>query len=479
MKFVATYKKLTILFSVLLFVVVSFLIWQEIQDMNRRKREQLNSFPNDLQQIKSAGVLKAAVDYNSTNYFIYRGKPMGFEYELLQALCNDLGVKLEIVVSNSIGDSFEGLKTGRFDLVARNITITKDRTEFLDFTIPLNSVKQVLVQRIQPEASEKVPYINSVLELAGKQITVQKNSSHHQRLLNLSEEIGGKIELITDSVMGAEDLIAKVASGEIDYTVCDHNIGKVNQFYFPNIDISVQVSLEQNVAWAVRKGSADWKNYLDTWITEFAKTRKFNHLYYKYFESPRVVERKESDFNSISGGKISKFDATIKQVAKELGWDWRLIAAVIYHESRFNENAGSWTGAYGLMQLMPSTAEAFGITDIGNPKQNIKAGVLLLNSLNKQFVEIIPDSTQRVRFVLAAYNIGLGHVTDAQRLAEKYGKNPNMWENNVETYLQYKSEEKYFKDPVVRWGYCRGDEAARFVANVSSLYQNYRNVIGE
>jgi len=253
----------------------------------------------------------------------------------------------------------------------------------------------------------------------------------------------------------------------------------VNQFYFPNIDISVQVSLEQNIAWAVRKGSSDWKNYLDAWITEFSNTRKFNHLYYKYFESPRVVERKESDLNSISGGRISKFDATIKQVAKEHGWDWRLVAAIIYNESRFNENAGSWTGAYGLMQLMPNTAEAFGVTDIGDPKQNIKAGVLLLNSLNKQFVETIPDSTERIRFVLAAYNIGLGHVTDAQRLAEKYGKNPNMWENNVETYLQYKSEEKYFKDIVVRWGYCRGDEAARFVTNVTSLYRNYQNVIGE
>ena len=479
MKFVTTYKKLTILFSVLLLVVVSILVWREIEEINRRKREQQNIFPNDLQQIKSAGVLRAAVDYNSTNYFIYRGKPMGFEYELLQALSKDLGVKLEIVVSNSIGDSFDGLKTGRFELVARNITITKERTEFLDFTTPLNTVTQVLVQRTKAEANEKTPYINSVLELAGKQITVQKNSSHHQRLLHLSEEIGGAIELITDSVLGAEDLIAKVASGEIDYTVCDHNIGKVNQFYFPNIDISVQVSLEQNIAWAVRKGSSDWKNYLDAWITEFSNTRKFNHLYYKYFESPRVVERKESDFNSISGGRISKFDATIKQVAKELGWDWRLIAAIIYHESRFNENAGSWTGAYGLMQLMPSTAEAFGITDIGNPKQNIKAGVLLLNSLNKQFVEAIPDSTERVRFVLAAYNIGLGHVTDAQRLAEKYGKKPNVWQDNVETYLQYKSEEKYFKDAVVRWGYCRGDEATRFVANVTSLYRNYQNVIRE
>lgn len=477
MKFVTTYKKLTILFSVLLFIAIAFLTWQEIEEINQRKREQLNQAPDVLQDIKDAGVLKAAVDYNSTNYFIYRGRPMGFEYEILQSLCADLGVKLEIIVTNSIGDSFEGLKAGRFDLVARNITVTKERTEFLDFTIPLNLVTQVLVQRRKTEGSKKAPFISSVLELAGKRITIQKNSSHHQRLMHLSEEIGGNIEIVTDSVLGVEDLIARVASGEIDYTVCDQNIGKVNQFYYPNIDISVQVSLEQKVAWAIRKGSSDWKNYLDVWIAGFVNTRNFNHLYYKYFESPRAFERKVSDFNSISGGRISKYDATIKRVAKESGWDWRLIAAIIYHESRFNENAGSWTGAYGLMQLMPSTAEAFGITDIGDPEQNIRAGVLLLNSLNQQFKANIPDSTERVKFVLAAYNIGLGHVTDAQRLAGKYGMKPDLWDNNVEIYLQNKSEEKYFKDAVVRWGYCRGDEAVRFVSNVTSLYRNYQNVI--
>lgn len=477
MKFVATYKKLTILFSIFLFIVVSFLVWREIEDIKRRKKEQQIVFSDDLQKIKNSGVLKAAVDYNSTNYFIYRGKPMGFEFELLQALCADLDVKLEIVVSNGISEAFDGLNNRRFDLVARNITITKERNDIVDFSIPLNTVTQVLVQRIKTEATTEAPFVNSVLELAGKRVTVQKNSSHEQRIVNLSEEIGSPIEMVTDSVLGSEDLIAKVASGEIDYTICDGNIGRVNQFYYPNIDISVQVSLEQNTAWAIRKGSSQLKNYIDSWITGFVNTRKFNLLYYKYFESPRVIERKESDFHSISGGKISKFDNIIRRVAKELGWDWRLVAAIIYHESRFNENAGSWTGAYGLMQLMPSTAEAFGITDIANPEQNIKAGVLLLNSLNQQFIESVPDSAERVKFVLAAYNIGLGHVNDAQRLAGKYNKNPNLWEDNVDVYLQNKSEEKYFKDAVVRWGYCRGDEAVRFVENVTSLYLNYQNVI--
>jgi membrane-bound lytic murein transglycosylase F len=154
-----------------------------------------------------------------------------------------------------------------------------------------------------------------------------------------------------------------------------------------------------------------------------------------------------------------------------------LISAIIYHESRFNEDAGSWLGAYGLMQLMPATAEAFGVENIEDPKQNVKGGVLLLNSLNNQFIKSIPDSTQRIKFVLAAYNIGLGHVNDAQRLAKKYGKNPLVWDGNVDIYLQNKMEEEFFKDEVVRFGYCRGEEATNFVRNVTNNYKQYKNVI--
>ncbi len=478
MKFVKTYKKLSVLFIILLFVFVALLIWKEIQEINNRRKEQATGFSDDLKRIQAAGVLKAAVDYNSTNYFIYRGRPMGFEYELLQAYCKEIGVNLEIVVSNNLNDAFEGLKTGRFDVIARNITITLDRREEVDFTKPIYQAKQVLVQRGQNSAND-TNYVSSALQLTGKTITVQKNSAHHKRLENLAEEIGGTIRIETDSLLGAEDLITKVAKGEIDYTVCDENIGIVNKFYYPQIDVSVQLSLDQNIAWAVRKGAVDLKGSIDKWLTGFESTRRFDHLYYKYFESARALERKESDFHSLTGGRISKFDATIKEVSKKFGWDWRLIAAMVYHESRFNENAAAWTGAYGLMQLMPSTAEAFGITNITNPKQNITGGIMLMNSLNSQFLESIPDSAERVRFVLAAYNVGLGHVKDAQQLAEKYGKDPKVWNNNVKDFLESKAEEKYFKDPVVRWGYCRGTDATQFVDNVVSLYNNYRNIIAE
>lgn len=466
---------LTHFFLLLLIAILNF----SCNSGKKSRKESTSVEMNDLKRIKSEGVLKAVVDYNSTNYFVYRGKPMGFKYELLQELCNELDVTLDIYVSNNMSETFDGLINGRFDLIAKNLTITKARSAEIDFTFPLEQTCQVLVQREKLPNGKDLTYVNSTLELAGKQVYVQKNTSFYRRLQNLSDEIGANIEIIEDSVFGVEQLVAKVAEGEIDYTVCDNNIAILNKTYYPNLDISMQISFSQNIAWAVRKGSDEWKVFLDKWIRNFKKTRRYRQLYYKYFESPRTVGRLESDFHSISGGKISKYDETIKELAKEHHWDWRLIASIIYHESRFNTDAGSWAGASGLMQLMPSTAQAFGIENYKLPRQNIKAGILFLNWLNNQFIESIPDSTERISFVLASYNIGLGHVKDAQRLAKKYGKNSKVWKDNVDLCLENKSTEKYYTDSVVRFGYCRGHEATNYVKRVTNNYVHYLNVIGE
>lgn len=477
MKFEITYKKAAAVFLFLFFIVVVIFLWNEIANSPEFVHTETIEKLNDFERIKRTGTLRAVVNYNSSNYFVYRGRPMGFQYELLQELCDNLGVNLEIVVSNDINETIDGLHNNRYELIAQNLTVTGNRKEDLDFTAPLIQTQQVLVQREKSPKNETAQYVNSVLNLANKKVYVQKNSAYHQRLIHLSEEIGGSIHIVADSTYEVEELITRVAEGIIDYTICDENIGILNQFYHQNIDVSLPISFTQNISWAVRKGSVQWKTYLDNWIEEQKPTRKYRFLYYKYFESPRAAERKSSEFNSITGNRISKYDKMIKEIAEKYDWDWRLISAIIYHESRFQEDAGSWVGAYGLMQLMPVVAETYGIENIEDPRENVKGGIMLLNALNNRFLNSIPDSTNRIKFVLAAYNIGLGHVYDAQRLAEKYGKNPKVWENNVDFYLRNKSQEKYFKDDVVRFGYCRGSEATNFVQRVTNNYKQYKNVI--
>ena len=440
---------------------------------------------NELTRIMKSGRLRAVVDYNSTNYFVYRGKPMGFKYELLQRLAADMGLELEISVSNNLQKTFEGLNKNKYDLIAKNLTVTKKRDETIEFTIPLEQTRQVLVQR-KPENWQNMSsqvmedsLIRNQLDLAGKEIYVQKNTSYYRRLVNLSDEIGEDIVIVEDTIFGVEQLVSMVAKKEIDYTVCDENVAKVNQTYYQNLDIATPISFPQNIAWAVRNDSGEWLKYLNNWIRNFKKTATYNILYRKYFENSRSSSMVLSEYHSIGGGNISPFDDLIKDAATEANLDWRFLAAIIYRESRFDPEAESWAGAYGLMQIMPESADLFRINEYEEPSQNIKVGVKLLKWLDKNLASEIPDSTERVKFVLASYNVGLGHVKDAQRLAEKYDKNPNIWDDNVDYFLLNKSASKFYKDSIVRWGYCRGEEPYNYVNNVLSTYRHYQNIIAE
>ena len=439
----------------------------------------------DLARIMKSGKLKVVVDYNSTNYFVYRGRPMGFKYDLLKQLTKDMGVELEISVSNNIQDTFDGLWRKQYDLVAKNLTVTKTRNKYIDFTTPLEQTRQVLIQR-KPDKWKEMSrvviersLIRNQLNLADKDIFVQKNTAYYKRLINLSEEIGAEINIVEDSIYGVEQLVGMVSKGDIDFTVCDENVAVVNQTYYPNLDVKTPISFPQNIAWAVRVDSDEWKAYLNNWILNFKKTARYRNIYNKYFRNTRSQQMVKSDFHSISGTRMSPYDDMVKAQCNKIGYDWRLVTAIMYHESNFDPEAESWAGAYGLMQIMPESADLFRINDFEEPEQNIRVGLRLLKWLDGNLKEQIPDSTERIKFVLAAYNVGLGHVLDAQRLAKKFDKSAAIWDDNVDFFLLNKSAAKYYKDPVVKWGYCRGSEPYNYVNKVLNTYKHYLNIIQE
>jgi membrane-bound lytic murein transglycosylase F len=186
-----------------------------------------------------------------------------------------------------------------------------------------------------------------------------------------------------------------------------------------------------------------------------------------------------SDYFSLTSGRISQYDELIKKYSGLIGWDWRLLASVIYQESGFDPTAQSWAGAYGLMQLMPNTARRFGVDRNSPPDQHIRAGVEFIKWLDDRFREKIPDQQERIKFILASYNIGYGHIEDAMNLAEKYGKDPHVWDNSVDEFLMMKSNQKYYMDPVVKYGYCRGIETYNFVSEVLERYADYKNILSD
>lgn len=172
---------------------------------------------------------------------------------------------------------------------------------------------------------------------------------------------------------------------------------------------------------------------------------------------------------------ISEYDAIIQVGVGRLGWDWRMMSAIVWNESRFNINAVSSQGARGLMQFMPRTAARFGLEgdELKDPKKNIETGVEYLKFLERRFAEI-EDRDERIKFVLAGYNAGPGHVRDAMALAEKYGYDPHVWVGNVEKWLLALQERKYYTDEVCRHGFFRGRYTVQYVRKVFERYDHYK-----
>ncbi len=437
----------------------------------------------DMAEIRKQGKLRVSIDYNSTNYFVYKGKPMGYQLELLQELCNHLGVKLDVTVSNDVEKNFKELNSCNVDLIASNLAITNERSADVSFTEPHCYTRQVLVQRksnsrvLSELTSHFSPLIRNQLELANKSIYVQKGSAFYYRLKNLANEIGDSINVIEIPDYESEQLIGLVAAGEIDYTVCDENVARINAYFYDNIDFETAISFPQKIGWAVRPNSPHLLEEVNIWLKGFKKSSKYERIYQKYFLNPRSVHLVDAGFNSLKGGDVSIFDPLIKSESASFKWDWRLIASLIYQESRFSPTAESWAGAKGLMQLMPETAEVFGVHDVNSPEENIRGGIKLLKWLDERMAIRIEDPTERIKFVLASYNVGIGHVLDAMQLATKNGKNPKIWDDNVDFYLLNKSKPEYFNDPVVKFGYCRGQEPYQYVKEIIERYEHYKNVM--
>lgn len=431
-----------------------------------------NTDKNDLQQIKDSGGLVVLTLYSSTSYFNYRGQDMGFQYELSEQFAKSLGVKLKIKVARNTHDLIRKLLAGEGDLIAYNLPITKEWKDSVTYCGEEIITHQVVVQR----NNGKERPLKDVTELIGKDIYV-KPGKHYDRLVNLDKELGGGILIhkVTNDSITMEDLITQVAQGKIPFTIADNDVARLNKTYYPNLNIQLSVSFDQRSSWAVRKNSVQLAAAANQWHKENMTSPAYTVSMKRYFEISKSIPH--SPILSLREGKISHYDQLFKKYAPEIDWDWRLLASLAYTESNFDTTAVSWAGAKGLMQLMPATARAMGVPPgkEQNPEESIKAAVKYIAATAQSFADVPKE--ERTQFVLASYNSGIGHVLDAMALAEKYGKNKYVWQDNVEEYILLKSNEEYFTDPVCKNGYFRGIETYNFVREVTSRYEQYKKKI--
>lgn len=427
----------------------------------------------DLPQIKDSGELVVLTLYSSTSYFIYRGQEMGFQYELSEQFAKSLGLKLRIEVAKSVDEMIQKLLAGEGDMIAYNLPITKEWKDSLLYCGEDVITHQVIVQ----QGRGKQKPLKDVTELVGKDIYV-KPGKYYDRLVNLNSELGGGIRIheVTNDSTTIEDLITQVAQGKIPYTVADNDLAKLNKTYYPNLNIDLSISFDQRSSWAVRKDSPELAAAATKWHQENMTSPAYTASMKRYFENSKMMPH--SPILSLKEGKISHYDHLFKKYSKDIGWDWRMLASLAYTESNFDTTAVSWAGAKGLMQLMPATARAMGVPPgkEQNPEESVKAAIKYITATDRSF-SMIPDKQERLNFILASYNAGLGHIYDAMALAEKYGKNKLVWKDNVENFILLKSNQEYFNDPVCKNGYFRGIETYNFVRDIMSRYESYKKKI--
>lgn len=470
----------------MMLVILSFLMGcrnnnttgSNLAEIKEKKQEPVDL---DFDKIKERGTLVAVVDNSSTGYFIYRGQPMGYEYDLLHRLAEDLNLELKIKLTADLEEAFDMLNSGEADIMAYHLTVTKERAQRVAFTQAHTEVRQMLIQR-KPENWRALKVheleeslIRNPLELGGKEIYSRKGSSYSERLLNLSEEIGEDIVVLEQTGQtDTETLIRRVAQGEIDYTVADEDVALINATYYPSIDAQTAISFPQKIAWAVRKNAPELLHTVDNWLSEIKSSPDFNVIYNRYFKYKKSQRlRAHSIYSSVDGVSISPYDELIKEGAADLDVDWMLLASLIYQESKFDPDAKSWAGAHGLMQLTDVTIEEYGVEDPFDPEENITAGVAHLKWLDQYWADKVPDDEERLKFVLASYNVGQGHVMDAVRLAKKYDRDEQLWDDNVAYFILQKMKSNFYNDPVVQYGYCRGTEPINYVNEILNRHDQY------
>jgi membrane-bound lytic murein transglycosylase MltF len=422
----------------------------------------------DLDTMRRRGVIRVLVSFKKTEYFIVKGQQRGFEYELMEQYEAYLNkgdkkgqLRFDVVYIPVPFDSLlSNLVKGRGDVAAAGLTITPQRQEKVAFTTPyVRNVSEVVVTRKGDES------IRSLDDLSGRIVYVLSGSSYVQHLTELSEKFkkAGRPPVYvveSDPYLATEDILELVNAGIVEVTVADNHIARLWANVLPDLEVheDIAVNTSGEIAWAVRKDNPKLRANLDDFLRAHRKGTKLgNVLFKRYYENTRWIQNPLSE---TSRRKLEQYHALFQKYSAEYSFDWLLIAALAYQESRLNPKKKSHRGAVGIMQIKPSTAKDknVGIDNVYKLENNVHAGVKYLAFLRDRYFsspDIEPGAS--VHLSLAAYNAGPARVRKMRERAKKMGLDPNVWFRNVEQAAQQMV----------------GSETTRYVANIYKYYLAY------
>jgi membrane-bound lytic murein transglycosylase MltF len=428
------------------------------------------TYKDDLPDLLERKYIRVLTTMNRTNFFLVNGKAHGFEYSLLKEYEKHLN---KGIGRGELKVTFEfipvardrllpGLVKGLGDIAAAGLTITEKRQKKVNFTRPyLRGIDEILVTH------KKVKPAESPDDLSGKRVFVRRSSSYYESLASLNHRLKKKkmspVKVVeVDESLETEEILELVNTGAIERTVSDSHIAKIWTKVFRNIKAHEKIKLREGgkIAWAVRKDNPKLKQSLDRFISKHRKGTLLGNIFFeRYYEKNRWVK---NPLTGDSRNKIEQFRPLFEKYADLYGFDWRLILAMAYQESKLNPKKKSRKGALGLMQIRPSTAAdpKVGVEKVYKLENNVHAAVKYLDFLrNRYFSDKKIRERDRVRFSLAAYNAGPAKIRQARKKASAMNLNPNRWFRNVEL-------------AVLRMV---GQETVRYVSNINKYYVIYKH----
>lgn len=423
--------------------------------------------PTQLEAIQQRGVIRFATTNSPITYYLHKGEPAGFEYELAKAFAQHLGVQLELAIPDRFSGLFTVLRERNAHLAAANLTITDKRRKQFDFSPAYRTSAPVLIYRVRHGR----PAPKNLQDIEGQSIKVLQNSSYADLLNQLRRQHPAlKWDVSEDDTL--IDLLDQIHEGSLDYTILDGTVFEAHKSFYPGLKAAFELQPPQPVAWMLnRHHDGSLNAALQQWFAMESTQTLITELEQRYFSRANPLNFFDTiSFREHLEQRFAPLYPWFRQAEKESGINWLLLAAIAYQESHWDADAVSPTGVRGIMMLTNAAAREVGVDDRTDPEQSILGGAQYLVNVKKKIPDRIPEP-DHTWFALAGYNIGFGHLEDARILTQKAGKDPDKWKH-VREFLPRLSEAKYY--PKTRYGYARGHEPVQYVSNIRKYMELLR-----
>lgn len=459
------YTVLNFLFATLFFL--AGLYFHNVTDIKEEKKEVIEKKLSLLDTIKKRGYLNVVLLNAPSTYYIGSNGKQGFEYDLLNSYAKSLGVELNITSVHTVKEALTYTDNKDIDIVSASLTKTPLRAKKFHFGPSYFEVQEQVVCNRKMLGTGNFP--RSVEELNGLKIVVGDGTSYAETIKAIQDE-GFELNVTYSSELSTEDLLQMVSAHDIDCTLADSNIYAINIRYFPEISIAFAINEREQLAWVLPKDDKELEADMYAWLNDFnqkgllsqLKDHYYSHvMFFDYYNTKVFYKRIKS--------RLPKYEKHFKEASEKYGLSWTLLSAISYQESHWNPRAKSFTGVRGLMMLTQHTAKSLGVKNRLNPKQSIFGGSEYIKHMLSRIPEDIKGEN-RIKFALAAYNIGMGHIYDARKLAKKFGLNPSLW-SDVKKTLPLLSQKRYYR--YLKYGYARGSEPVKYVEYI----YNYKNIL--